>query len=611
MVTIIEFVHSFAKIILDNDSPSPGLPGRRAVVYVPTMSSPREVGLEESSILKLIRDYFEKAGHAECQLAIENLCKAPGFQQGLPLELSALREMILGGSWDQVSLYLDKFDHVEDEEGLRRCKYLAHKQKYLEILHHVETDIQGRIRLGFSYYENGELLGTTESQKVRQVVEAQLAALKPLCPSAEVHSALRALLSLPAVSASRDFSCWQLHSGRLDTMHEILHWVSKTLHLDLTLSSKLKQLDTEDRGGKGVCMLLRLLARGLLYEQCERLCRRRCGEEETAPTMLDLRNWIQQQPDSSFQLPPSILSLRISPWNRFDPPCLQTTKSLDSGASEARFLKNTLASRSLLSSITVPSTSNGSGPDKGEQGTSARDGGKGRSKHHHHHHHHHHHRVAEKDGREHEKEETQQNSTSNDQQNSVPAVLGIPDSHPKPPHDQGQKFPPSKQSLQDPISRKDSPPTPFDSEPDGIFSDPDSKSTNRLSSTPKTARVSQVSLKTPPSSPIASAEHLHGIDGQGARKLLPFPEDFLTASLMSTITDTQVCGVWGGYTGVWGVGWVHRCVGCGVGDGTGTQVCGGWIRLPTSRLISVYVCAYLGGKISGFLRVGKYGGSGC
>lgn len=302
------------------------------------MSVPvRDVCLEEGSILSLIRDYFELAGHAECLLAVEHCCNGTNSQPHfLPLELAALREVVLGGKWDQVMQYLDRFTDTEDKEGLKRCRYLAHKQKYLEILHHVESDIQARLRLGFGYCRNGELLSSSEAEKVRQVMELQMTTLEPFCPSLEDFRSLKTLLSMPSISSSKDFSMWQVHSGRLDTLHQIREWVSKSLYLNVKTSSSQEAKKHADGGAGSSCTLLRLLAKGLLYEQCERLCRARYGEADTdaekISCILDLRGWLQQQPDSSFQLPPSKLSLVVSPWTRPSQSGLEASLSVNIGA---------------------------------------------------------------------------------------------------------------------------------------------------------------------------------------------------------------------------------------------------------------------------------------
>lgn len=501
------------------------------------MSLPsREVGLEEASILNLIGDYFEVGGHAECLLAVEHLCNGP--ETPLPLELAVLREMVLSGRWDHVMKYLDRFGSAEDEEGLKKCRYLAHKQKFLEILHYVESDIQARIRLGFSYCDNGELLSAGEADKVRQVVEAQLATLEPFCPSREDYLALQMLLSLPSISSSKDFSTWQLQAGRLDTLHKIQEWVSKALYLNVKLLP----------GGEGSrsCTLLRLLAKGLLYEQCERLCRTRCGETNTAErvsNMLDLRGWIQQQPDSSFQLPPSELSLMVSPWVRPSPPSLQSSQSVDTEMDSGIELHRQInAAKSVSSTLPLPVQPTMQPMQRPHP--SQRAGNK----------------SAVPMPR---KEDTIHPSCSGLQGNAVDISPSNPAAetkkttdqvlHPQPRSQLNEVTPtlsstvpgakqPAEQAKEETILL-----TPLHSnEPDGHAPTNDEdflpsttplRKTSRGSSTPRNVKTSQASLKTsPPSSPIqGTAAHVEG----RAKKRILF-QSGPTISLLSTVTDSQV-----------------------------------------------------------------------
>ena len=278
------------------------------------MSKLREVCIEEGSILGLISEYFEGAGHAECLLALEKVCTGPCDHQ-VPVELAALREMVLNGNWDLVMQYLDMFNKAGDKEGLKRCRYHAQKQRFLETLHHVETNIKTKIRLGYCP-KNDDFLTEDEAKKFHQTMETQLKALKSLCPSPEDHKSLKTLVSIPAISSSEQFASWQVQSGRLDTLYHIQDWISKVLCFSRARFSSQKA-GKKKRASKS-SHLLRLLAKGLLYEQCEMLCQRRSGSEvlKDASIMLDLKGWLQQQPDSSFQLPPTKIRLVVNPWSK-------------------------------------------------------------------------------------------------------------------------------------------------------------------------------------------------------------------------------------------------------------------------------------------------------
>lgn len=292
----------------------------------------REASLEEGPVLRLIWDYFEQAGLVECLLAVENCCKDYG-QVDLPLELSALREMALTGRWDQVIQYLSVLGNIKDKEGLQRCMYAAQRQKYFEILEHVADNIRSKFRLGFTVSASGEMLSPSEAKRTHELIEHQLATLEPLCPSPMKYQSLKDLISLPSISSSKEFSTWDLHSGRLKAFYEIGEWVSKVLHLSVKFPMLRRDI-VENEENEALCALLKLVAKGLLYEQCEHLCRARSEEserEQLAPSMLDLSSWIQQQPDSSFQLPPTEIRLVVRPLSKSTSSEAQISNSIDMG----------------------------------------------------------------------------------------------------------------------------------------------------------------------------------------------------------------------------------------------------------------------------------------
>ena len=281
-----------------------------------------EASLGEGPLLRLIWDYFRRAGHVECLLALENCCKGygqcyPGHKATLPPELFALREMSLTGRWDQVIKYLSAFSDNADKKGLQRCMYVAQRQKYLEILEHVEDNVRSMFRLGFGVLASGGMLSPSEAKRTVKLIECQLAILKPLCPSPVEYQSLRDLPNLPSTSSSKqffkEFSLWQLHSGRLETFYEIGEWISNVLHLNIKF--QLPRRDTADR--KNSPALLRLVAKGLLYEQCEWLLKTKNAMSEkqpfSSPNILNLGDWIQQLPDNSFQLPPKEICLVVEP----------------------------------------------------------------------------------------------------------------------------------------------------------------------------------------------------------------------------------------------------------------------------------------------------------
>ena len=287
----------------------------------PILGAMQEASLEEGPVLRLILDYFERAGHAECLVPLENYCRRRWSnanenvleRSSFPPELAALREQSLQGKWDQVVEYLNAFSGCSDKEGLDRCLYLAERQKYFEILHHIENSIRSKFRLGYSLPGNGVVLSSKEIEGTKNLIQHQLSVLEGLSPSVEEFHSLKCLFCSSSFSSSKDFATWELHSGRLETFYRIGEWVSKVLYLTVTFPRKLR--NERNLAEEDSCSLLRLIAKGLLYEQCEQLCRLRCGEGdvEDPSKLLDLSSWMQQQPDSSFQTFPSEIVLIVKP----------------------------------------------------------------------------------------------------------------------------------------------------------------------------------------------------------------------------------------------------------------------------------------------------------
>jgi len=280
----------------------------------------QEASLEEGPVLRLILDYFERAGHGECLVPLENYCRRRWnnanekiLESFFPSELAALRELSLQGKWEQVVQYLNAFSGCSDKEGLERCMYLAERQKYFEILHHIENSIRSKFRLGYSLPGNSELLSPKEIERTKNLIQHQLSVLEGLSPSVEEFHLLKHLYCSSSLSSSKDFATWELHSGRLETFYRIGEWVSKILYLTVTFPEKLR--NKRNLVEADSCTLLRLIAKGLMYEQCEQLCRLRCGEGgmEEPSKLLDLSSWMQQQPDSSFQTFPSAIVLVVKP----------------------------------------------------------------------------------------------------------------------------------------------------------------------------------------------------------------------------------------------------------------------------------------------------------
>lgn len=205
---------------------------------------------------------------------LENSCDDLNFRAG-PKELMSLRKFCLSGSWKNVIECIDVF---RDSHGYKKCLYEATKQLYLEEL--------------------------AKLQKM-DVLEELLEKLKELCPSPEDYSTLHSLVKLPAINDSSEYANWSLSSSRLQVCYKIVSWMSRELNLETISDQNKSVIDTA---------LVRLLAKGLMYEKCEQIYSKQCQNESRSNELqiFDLCGWMQHQPDSAYQFPPSRCQLAFS-----------------------------------------------------------------------------------------------------------------------------------------------------------------------------------------------------------------------------------------------------------------------------------------------------------
>lgn len=286
------------------------------------------IAVEETEVLRIIRDFLEEGGHAECLRTLEkNTGAGP---QGLPSELQFVRELVLSGQWKELMKFLQPLSGLGKSEDFTRCSYVVVKQQYLENL---AKGSNGDSETTGSSADEAEL---KKRENLRlQLIMANLQRLEQLCPTKEDYSNLCYLLTLPSLTAHSKYRNWDVHSARLSCFYFIANWVAKVLYphtvIKLPADSAKKGLSSN--------RMVQLLAKGLLYEECETVCAQRCGDREARPKILDLCGWMQQQPDSAFQLSPSRLSLVIVPHSSQGQTATCSSELLESGKSPHRMLQ--------------------------------------------------------------------------------------------------------------------------------------------------------------------------------------------------------------------------------------------------------------------------------
>ena len=254
------------------------------------------VTIDEKQLIHVIHEYLEQTGRIECVVALEKDLN-DDLKPRVPADLAFLRSLCLNGRWEDVVECVKVFERCEQSQG---CLCAVHKQWYLETLSTKQSGVQG-----------------SEQARV-ELLSDLLAKLKELCSLEQDYSALCSLLDQPSLRASPDYSTWSLYPARLKVFHTIGRWMSKFIYPDLDPLTIFKEEQTDPLSAK----LVQLVAKGLMYEKCEAIALSRCQGEKRGEgsTMFDLSGWMQQQPDSAFQIPPSSCQLTFNPQNLVSAP---------------------------------------------------------------------------------------------------------------------------------------------------------------------------------------------------------------------------------------------------------------------------------------------------
>ena len=258
-----------------------------------------KVAVDEREILQLFRDYLQESGNNECLASFEKTTNTVPL--GLPSELCWLRELVLGGSWEEVLFFLKALNNTGDEKGYNECNFEVVKQHYLET---IEIHTTGTAPHGDRKREENDRM---------QLLMQLLQELEQLCLTKDSYKSLCSLVTLPSLSTNQEYSSWDKYTSRLECFYTVGRWVSHLLYPDMEfkappLQSLNKRVNVSNR-------LTQLVCKGLLFEKCESMCAQRCGERELqqGTEILDLCSWIQHQPDSAFQVTPLKIRLVVVP----------------------------------------------------------------------------------------------------------------------------------------------------------------------------------------------------------------------------------------------------------------------------------------------------------
>ena len=316
---------------------------------VSTTDSMSSIAVEEAEILQILRDFLEAGGYTECLGALEKHPGAGPRSLSELHELQLVRELILDGRWEQLLSYLQPLDQsgLGAKEDFRKCQYAVAKQRYLE-------NLAKSPKPTVEIFSVGEGKERESSNQRLQRFMAHLQELEQLCPTEEEYSALCNLLTVPSLSAHDQYRSWNMHRSRLECFHTVATWLMKALYPGVKI--ELPSLHSSNTGLQSN-RLTRLLAKGLLYEECETMCAQRCGDGKSLTEILDLCSWMQHQPDSAFQVPPSRLVLSFIPHTGSKTGQLQRSRSPENrGLGRVLALSKTVGETSESLKI-FPSTS--------------------------------------------------------------------------------------------------------------------------------------------------------------------------------------------------------------------------------------------------------------
>lgn len=190
------------------------------------------------------------------------------------VEHATLSRLVRDRDWSGIERLLEP---MNTRDGYQHCLYLVYRQAYLCLL---------------------STAGSSNDKDLMLVLQK----LRALSPSKEEFTSLCSLLTTPSL-ASRD---QDTPSSRQHLLYQLLAFVHKNLHPNVAPPTSTAH--TRSR-------LVDLVVRGMLYEQCETLCRDRYSLPHPRSDQREIINIVtllQSIPDTALTTPPAIQPLMIS-----------------------------------------------------------------------------------------------------------------------------------------------------------------------------------------------------------------------------------------------------------------------------------------------------------
>lgn len=204
------------------------------------------VELNRRGLIKLLRDLL---GHAQLTQSMVELEREAGLPPDeYPAELLFFRDLILEGEWSEVVNLVQLLSHSESYSDVM---YAVERQRFLELLH---TQGQPSPPPAAPYLapRRGE-------------IQEHLQRLERLCPNGTEFATLSCLITLPNLTDHPVFSDWEVKASR----HQLFQCVGRKMAEAIYHSAVDRIFPLSSSSDLASDRLVQLVAKGLLYEQCE------------------------------------------------------------------------------------------------------------------------------------------------------------------------------------------------------------------------------------------------------------------------------------------------------------------------------------------------------
>ena len=266
--------------------------------------------LNEQKVIGLLSEFINEAELEPCGI----LANEQDLPQ-VPKVITSLHNEIVAGNWSK-ALQVVKSLAVSDSD-LSSMKYSILKQQYLES---INTLFSSKVELGGKLKTLGkdEIIKYVNPEQLK-LVAAHLKSLEGLC-SQEDYFKLSFLISCPDLKTHPSYSNWTVESGRRETASNVCQEAVKLKYPALLDNHRLCASKPKKSN-----RLLQLVAKGILYEKCEKLLQHQAGSHKEykcgGGEILDVHSWLARLPDEVFQIPIHKLSLCIKEQCRIKSGC--------------------------------------------------------------------------------------------------------------------------------------------------------------------------------------------------------------------------------------------------------------------------------------------------